>query len=258
MDALLPEDSPARCRVCRYPLRGLTVGRCPECGQPFDPHDPATMYVGRVPGPARARWLEPPGNSLLALAVAAAVGGMLAVAGPGPVEPLVRLSSWMAFFTLLAWVVRFGVFWALARYCGRELLRRRHVWGRCLAAPLTLLCAAALIQCRISLLVAFDLARPAMDRLVREVVDEPSRDPWRRGRWVGPYRAELIESRYGGVRFLVSGARSGGFAYFPDGPPPYGDCVPLSGDWYLWLREAAPDGLEWLCPWRALSRPLDG
>jgi hypothetical protein len=27
----------AECAKCRYPLRGLTGYRCPECGQPFDP-----------------------------------------------------------------------------------------------------------------------------------------------------------------------------------------------------------------------------
>lgn len=37
----------ASCLGCGYSLRGLLEARCPECGQPFDPHDPSTM---KVPG----------------------------------------------------------------------------------------------------------------------------------------------------------------------------------------------------------------
>ena len=44
----LPED--AQCRECRYPLRGLTTPRCPECGTTFDPKDDET-YHDPVKGP---------------------------------------------------------------------------------------------------------------------------------------------------------------------------------------------------------------
>ncbi|HEY8665717.1 MAG TPA: hypothetical protein VIL86_03585 [Tepidisphaeraceae bacterium] len=32
-----------KCANCGYLLRGLTSSRCPECGQDFDPYNPATM-----------------------------------------------------------------------------------------------------------------------------------------------------------------------------------------------------------------------
>jgi hypothetical protein len=32
-----------RCKTCHYSLANLTEHRCPECGRPFDPHDPSTF-----------------------------------------------------------------------------------------------------------------------------------------------------------------------------------------------------------------------
>ena len=32
-----------RCKTCHYSLENLTEHRCPECGTPFDPNDPATF-----------------------------------------------------------------------------------------------------------------------------------------------------------------------------------------------------------------------
>ncbi len=53
MTAVSDVPAAARCLGCRYPLRGLDGRRCPECGQAFDPADPASM---RLPGrPPRRR-----------------------------------------------------------------------------------------------------------------------------------------------------------------------------------------------------------
>jgi hypothetical protein len=37
----------ATCQKCGYSLRGLDQFRCPECGEPFDPNDPWTMFPRR-------------------------------------------------------------------------------------------------------------------------------------------------------------------------------------------------------------------
>ena len=43
----------AQCRECGYLLRGLPEPRCPECGRPFDPHDPTTYRDPTRPRPPR-------------------------------------------------------------------------------------------------------------------------------------------------------------------------------------------------------------
>jgi hypothetical protein len=32
-----------RCKTCQYSLKNLIEHRCPECGTPFDPNDPAAL-----------------------------------------------------------------------------------------------------------------------------------------------------------------------------------------------------------------------
>ncbi len=44
----ISEDGRVYCRGCRYSLRGLAAGKCPECGEEFDPEKPETYLVSRV------------------------------------------------------------------------------------------------------------------------------------------------------------------------------------------------------------------
>jgi hypothetical protein len=41
------DDAPRRCRRCGYILEMLAARSCPECGERFDPNDPATYRVDR-------------------------------------------------------------------------------------------------------------------------------------------------------------------------------------------------------------------
>jgi hypothetical protein len=69
---MIDVPEPARCRDCGYALRGLSDGRCPECGRSFDPADATTMDLGRRPGRI-GRWLlRPTGWRLVLLAVVGA------------------------------------------------------------------------------------------------------------------------------------------------------------------------------------------
>ncbi|HUU83439.1 MAG TPA: hypothetical protein VM243_08050, partial [Phycisphaerae bacterium] len=47
------------CRKCGYQLEGLTVPRCPECGQEFDPSEKAEVLerIGKPVPRARRRWV---------------------------------------------------------------------------------------------------------------------------------------------------------------------------------------------------------
>jgi len=53
----MARDFPRFCRSCAYPLRGLEVNRCPECGGLFDPEDPAT-YSSKATSPRARRYLR--------------------------------------------------------------------------------------------------------------------------------------------------------------------------------------------------------
>ena len=58
------------CGRCRYPLVGLLVHRCPECGCPFDPADPRSFSQ---PGTRRKRRVVP--QLLAGAVVGAMIGG---------------------------------------------------------------------------------------------------------------------------------------------------------------------------------------
>jgi hypothetical protein len=51
-----PVPDAASCQGCGYSLRALTHFRCPECGKPFDPDDPTTMFAANWLSMA-LRWL---------------------------------------------------------------------------------------------------------------------------------------------------------------------------------------------------------
>jgi general secretion pathway protein G len=66
-------DFDGRCFGCGYQLRGLTVCRCPECGRPFAPENPATFRDPSRSVP-RAKWL--PATGLLAGVILVIVYGI--------------------------------------------------------------------------------------------------------------------------------------------------------------------------------------
>lgn len=41
----MPADQDAFCPQCDYNIRGVTLGRCPECGREFDPDEPLTSGI---------------------------------------------------------------------------------------------------------------------------------------------------------------------------------------------------------------------
>lgn len=58
------------CNSCDYDLKALPAGRCPECGQEFDPTDSATFAT--MPGYERDRWM--PGKELVWCSVLPGMG----------------------------------------------------------------------------------------------------------------------------------------------------------------------------------------
>jgi hypothetical protein len=53
MNPTAAEYSGIYCLGCYYDLRGLSSGRCPECGRPFDPAIPSTFSRQSKPTPMR-------------------------------------------------------------------------------------------------------------------------------------------------------------------------------------------------------------
>src|SRR5687768_7713948 len=86
---LMPDQRPGLCLNCNYPLRGLgAVGRCPECGRPFDPADRRTMNMGRPVGRLGRFLMRPIGWPTLILAVLATAALVYATRPPaGAWEP---------------------------------------------------------------------------------------------------------------------------------------------------------------------------
>ena len=71
----------ARCLNCNYPLHSLPTNTCPECGQQFNPANPATMNLGKTPGPLARKLLTHTGLPTLLLALAASIT-LFIISGP--------------------------------------------------------------------------------------------------------------------------------------------------------------------------------
>ncbi|HVP11387.1 MAG TPA: hypothetical protein VMV94_09410 [Phycisphaerae bacterium] len=232
---LLPTDSPARCLGCRYPLRELTVNRCPECGREFDPGDPATMYLAPIPSPAERFLLQPPG---WLFHIAAVVAGLIALLLAGLLLQSVALSMLApcgAMILMVIWLLRLAAAIGLAWYHHDPVFSRLRTWRRWLSGPVLLLVLWVLLDLQVPLRLTFLLSQEAMDKLAGEVMQTPVGTKTLSSRRVGLYTAIRIERIEGGMKFLT---REGGFAYSPDGPPPPGypdTYMHFSGPWYVWV-----------------------
>ena len=72
---MVPAD--ARCQACRYPLRGLSSQRCPECGRAFDPADPSTLWPHRrPPGPLGRWWVRQNGTPTVVWAIVTVIAAV--------------------------------------------------------------------------------------------------------------------------------------------------------------------------------------
>jgi hypothetical protein len=239
MRGLLPSESLARCQGCQYPLRGLTEARCPECGRPFDPADPTTMWHDRVPGRVGRFFLKPPGWPLNTATILVGLMMLVAASGPGTYFGLFALAllAWLVIVT--AWFVRFLVSLALIRYYRRPFREQLARWRRWGLAPAVAAATAGLLAFDVPLHVTLGLSRSAMDRLAQHVMSLPPDAPATPDQWVGLYYATRIERCPGGMRFTIPGSglfAPCGFVYSPSGPASKTRdffCPVLSGPWYV-------------------------
>jgi hypothetical protein len=164
----------ARCRGCRYPLRGLRENRCPECGRVFDPAEPRTM---RLPHrPARlVRWLLRPqtwlGRSLLPIAVIAAAWGSRE---PGWENLVLQLGIWIVAGCVIGTVPAWIALAALRVRGFRSIPKLFRQWNRRLAR--TLVIVLILVMLRPSMYLCFWASKPWFDRVARDVLSRPFAD----------------------------------------------------------------------------------
>jgi len=89
----LPIPEGAECRGCGYALRGLTVARCPECGQAFDPAERGTMRLGVELSRLGRACLAPPGWIMNGGFVILSLLMIIAAAPPGLYFGLLLLTA---------------------------------------------------------------------------------------------------------------------------------------------------------------------
>ena len=240
---LLPPDSRARCRDCGYLLRGLSDPRCPECGRGFDPADPRTMDVGRVPGPLASFFLGLPGTIFEGAVVAVCGMALLGGTVPGGVFLLQIAALWLGVALTFAWGLRLATFVVVAWRYRRRLLREPVTWRHWGLTPLVGFLTALLLYFELPLRLTFLVSRPGMEQLVQEVAQSPEGTCLPGPLRIGVYRVENIEHIPGGARFTVGGGGfldQHGYAWFPSPPPARSGAdryTPFWGRWYLWTGD---------------------
>jgi hypothetical protein len=154
----------ALCLSCNYPLRGLSSGRCPECGRAFDPGEPMTMNLGRPLDGVALALLRPIGRWGQLTMRLLAWAGVLGPAWLAPTNPaaILWLLLW-ALFILACWI-RSVMRWHVVRLYHQppECLRIddpfRHRTRRTFAL------VALLVMTRAPFFVALLVSGPWLDR----------------------------------------------------------------------------------------------
>jgi hypothetical protein len=179
----------AKCNGCGYSLATLPAGKCPECGQEFDPADAAT-HIGSIDG--LIRWCRRAPGWRTNLVVGAAIVVMLYCAS----SPNSNCSDVLSFFwhlvlqaTLMVWFAAFAV-----HLVPRCLLRRRGVkqppprltW---VVVPVVLLASHLAQQSCIVFRARWECAKEAFEDAQK--LGPALRTPC----WIGPFYVTRVDAR---------------------------------------------------------------
>ena len=230
-----------RCLDCHAPLECVSDGRCPVCGRMFDPNNRASMHMGALPGRTGRFLLTPVGRPTH---IAAVMGMLLMLCGasaPGGYFYIVGLAMLIWLGVGGSWTFRLIAGFAASISFGRPFSTWCRHWRQGVIAPSLALITLVLIASHAPLYVAFQISRPAMDRLARQTMASPA-PPQRR--WVGVFPIDKIEKTRNGMRFQVLGAggpfSTAGFIYSSGGRvDDYYGYSHYSGNWYRW--SSGPD-----------------
>jgi hypothetical protein len=239
------------CFHCGYDLRSLTTNICPECGNRFDPKDPATYVHPAFAWQTRGlrRLLHPPPLFDCAVLVATAI--FVVVRSSSPAWPNVLISSsirkeglgssfWLTFLVLLALA-------PVATSIRRRLAHQRFAELKLRYTGPTNHRQAIMMVCSLIILatllypwpfwIRFAASYPALQNAV--AIEQPPKQP----KWVGWFYVRNIRSYPSGVVFFAiegSYEREYGvtFARHGDAPGrPYWRNRRLWGNWFLTARQ---------------------
>lgn len=235
----------ASCRTCRYPLRGLdSIGKCPECGAPFDLEDERTFLTPQPPW--WQRWSRPPSRSRVWLTAGTTLLYVAAATNPAGLLGFIFLQEASIVLVFLFYyvipLVLVGEFsiglvaLTIRSFRGRdeaEIDGKGHgasnnSW-RWAVLPACLLLAISVYITQWPLKARFLLSHAAMEREAKAILSVTSKpaDPTDFqieripiDRWIGLYRVGVakIDTQDRTVEFILDGNAFvwWGFMYDPD------------------------------------------
>lgn len=240
----------ARCQNCRYLLRGLPNPVCPECGHPFDPEDPDSYYDPARPSSSIIHKLierfTPDGPhstgdiSWIALITIVVILMNSSISYIFNLHPGISTLTCCLLFDLpivniivnillvgiivdLVWRWRIR---ARARRTENVQILQNFESGR---RRWRLAIACAVVSCVTivypwPVYFRFYASWPSLRHEAQDLLaGRGNRVAWRR---IGLYDVELFHSLHKGLVFFQVGHNSSvryGFAYRPNGPPPWND-----------------------------------
>ena len=231
----MPTDPPAkRCLHCSYILDGLPENRCPECGRPFDPHDPRTYQLGHR-RPFLQRWANPPplwNLLIVALLTGATLTDMSRQIDASPI--MCCLAPLLVAVLAGDYALRVA---ALITYRSREMphgnaipSRRPRRW--IVPAVCVLLVVSAEVT-RWPLRARFHFSRPAFEQATRNIQNGTQSNLG--AQRIGLYHVQAVEVWPDGRICFVTGDTIGdpaGFEYNPANPPGNRMFPQLAPRWY--------------------------
>jgi hypothetical protein len=249
----------ARCRKCKYKLKGLPEPICPECGTGFDPGDPSTYRIDRRVSLWRG-WARPPSRRYCWVAAVATVIYLLGATNPVGVFGLMAtgepfLPGVFALIVCVIVPIVIGFDFALRATSSLANIvfppdesmqpgKGRGISVRWFVAPACAVIAASALLTEWPLAARFGASRAEFERTATKVLAAASKpvDPLSyfgehvpADRWVGWYYVQLIrvDSVRGTVEFIIDGSSMAwwGFYFDPTGRTGFAS-KPIIPAWY--------------------------